>query len=58
MIIGLIAAYKGLQVGGGAEGVGKAVNESVVSSLVAIGIVTVVYTTLFQAFFPEVNFGG
>jgi phospholipid/cholesterol/gamma-HCH transport system permease protein len=58
VIIGLIAAYKGLQVGGGAEGVGRAVNESVVSSLVAIGIVTVVYTQLFQAFFPEVNFGG
>jgi len=58
IIIGLISAYKGLQVGGGAEGVGRAVNESVVSSLVAIGIVTVVYTQLFQAFFPEVNFGG
>jgi len=58
IIIGIIASYKGLQVGGGAEGVGRAVNESVVSSLVAIGIVTVVYTQLFQAFFPEVNFGG
>ena len=58
VIIGVISAYKGLQVGGGAEGVGRAVNESVVSSLVAIGIVTVVYTQLFQAFFPEVNFGG
>ncbi len=58
IIIGIIAAYKGLQVGGGAEGVGRAVNESVVSSLVAIGLVTVVYTQLFQAFFPEVNFGG
>ncbi len=58
VIIGLIASYKGLQVGGGAEGVGRAVNESVVSCLVAIGIVTVVYTQLFQAFFPEVNFGG
>jgi phospholipid/cholesterol/gamma-HCH transport system permease protein len=58
VIIGLIAAYKGLRVGGGAEGVGRAVNESVVSSLVAIGIVTVVYTQLFQALYPEVNFGG
>lgn len=58
IIIGIIAAYKGLQVGGGAEGVGRAVNESVVTSLVVIGIVTVVYTQLFQALFPEVNFGG
>jgi phospholipid/cholesterol/gamma-HCH transport system permease protein len=57
-LIGIVAAFKGLEVGGGAEGVGRAVNESVVSNLVVIGIVTVVYTQLFQAFFPEANFGG
>jgi len=56
VLIGLIAAHKGMQVSGGAEGVGKAVNESVVTSLVVVGIVTLVYTTLFEAFFPEVNF--
>ena len=56
VLIGLIAAYKGMQVSGGAEGVGRAVNESVVTSLVVVGIVTLVYTTLFEAFFPEVNF--
>ena len=33
LIIGVIASYKGLEVGGGAEGVGRAVNESVVASL-------------------------
>lgn len=58
VIIGIISAYKGLQVGGGAEGVGRAVNESVVSSLVAIGVVTVVYTMIFQALYPEANFGS
>lgn len=56
VLIGLVAAHKGMQVGGGAEGVGKAVNESVVTSLVVVGVVTLVYTTLFEAFFPEVNF--
>lgn len=56
VLIGLTASYKGMQVSGGAEGVGKAVNESVVTSLVVVGIVTLVYTTLFEAFFPEVNF--
>lgn len=56
VLIGLVAAYKGMQVSGGAEGVGKAVNESVVTSLVVVGVVTLVYTTLFEAFFPEVNF--
>lgn len=57
-LIGVIASYKGLQAGGGAEGVGRAVNESVVTALVAIGVVTVVYTMVFQAIFPEVNFGA
>lgn len=57
-LIGLIAAQKGLKVAGGAESVGRAVNEAVVTCFVVIGIVTVAYTQLFQAFFPEVNFGG
>jgi phospholipid/cholesterol/gamma-HCH transport system permease protein len=58
VLIGVIAAQKGMQVSGGAESVGRAVNESVVTCFVVIGIVTVAYTQLFQAFFPEVNFGG
>jgi phospholipid/cholesterol/gamma-HCH transport system permease protein len=56
VLIGLVAAYKGMQVSGGAEGVGRAVNESVVTALVVVAVVTLVYTTLFEAFFPEVNF--
>jgi phospholipid/cholesterol/gamma-HCH transport system permease protein len=55
-LIGIIASFKGLAVGGGTEGVGRAVNESVVTSLVAIASVSVVYTMLFQALYPEVNF--
>lgn len=58
LIIGVIASYKGLEVGGGAEGVGRAVNESVVASLVVIFMVSVVYTQLFLAIYPEANFGG
>lgn len=58
VIIGVIASYKGLAVGGGTEGVGRAVNESVVTCLVAVFMVSVVYTTLFQALYPEVNFGA
>jgi ABC-type transporter Mla maintaining outer membrane lipid asymmetry permease subunit MlaE len=45
-------------VGGGTEGVGRAVNESVVSCLVAVFMVSLVYTMLFQAAYPEVNFGA
>jgi phospholipid/cholesterol/gamma-HCH transport system permease protein len=58
LIIGVIASYKGLGVGGGAAGVGRAVNESVVTSLVVIFMISVVYTQLFLAFYPEANFGG
>jgi phospholipid/cholesterol/gamma-HCH transport system permease protein len=57
-IIGVISSYKGLQVGGGAEGVGRAVNESVVSSLVVIFMISVVYTQLFLALYPEASLGG
>jgi phospholipid/cholesterol/gamma-HCH transport system permease protein len=58
LIIGVIASFKGLQVGGGAEGVGRAVNEAVVTSLLAIFGISVVYTSLFLALYPEANFGG
>jgi phospholipid/cholesterol/gamma-HCH transport system permease protein len=57
-MIGIIASYKGLRVEGGTEGVGRAVNESVVTCLVAIFMVSVVYTMLFQALYPEVNYGA
>jgi phospholipid/cholesterol/gamma-HCH transport system permease protein len=57
-MIAVIASYKGLSVSGGAEGVGRAVNESVVSCLVAIFMVSVVYTQLFLALYPEVNYGA
>ncbi len=33
-------------------------NEAVVTCLVVVGTVAVVYVMLFQAFYPEVNFGG
>jgi phospholipid/cholesterol/gamma-HCH transport system permease protein len=58
ILIGIISAAKGTEVSGGAEGVGKAVNEAVVTCLVVVGTVAVVYVMLFQAFYPEVNFGG
>ena len=57
-MIGVIASYKGLQVEGGTEGVGRAVNESVVTCLVALFLVSVVYTLLLQALYPEVIFGA
>ena len=53
LMIGVIACQKGLEVKGGAEGVGRAVNQSVVASLVGVGMVGLLFTTLFLALFPD-----
>lgn len=53
VMIGVISCQKGLSVSGGAEGVGRAVNESVVDCLVAIGAVGLLFTTLFLAMYPD-----
>jgi phospholipid/cholesterol/gamma-HCH transport system permease protein len=55
VMIGVICCYKGLNVSGGPEGVGRAVNEAVVGSLIAIFLVNLVYTQYFLAAFPQVG---
>jgi phospholipid/cholesterol/gamma-HCH transport system permease protein len=52
-MIGIVACQKGLSVSGGAEGVGRAVNESVVACLVGVGAVGLLFTTLFLSIFPD-----
>jgi phospholipid/cholesterol/gamma-HCH transport system permease protein len=54
-LIGIVCCYKGLNTEGGAEGVGRAVNEAIVLSLVILFFVNLVYTMLFIAAFPEVQ---
>jgi phospholipid/cholesterol/gamma-HCH transport system permease protein len=54
-LIGVICAYHGLTVTGGAAGVGRAVNRAVVGSLVAIFVVNLIYTQWFLAAFPSVG---
>jgi phospholipid/cholesterol/gamma-HCH transport system permease protein len=53
LIIGSICCYKGMHVGGGAEGVGRAVNQAVVSCLLMIFFVNAVFTQIFLALFPN-----
>ena len=53
VMIGVIACYKGLSVSGGAEGVGRAVNESVVACLVGVGAVGLLFTTIFLSLYPD-----
>jgi phospholipid/cholesterol/gamma-HCH transport system permease protein len=53
--VGIVCCYKGLKVEGGAEGVGRAVNEAIVASLIIIFFVNLVYTMLFVSVFPEIQ---
>jgi phospholipid/cholesterol/gamma-HCH transport system permease protein len=47
MTAGLIACYKGISVGGGPQGVGNAVNETVVYSFMALFVINVIATAVF-----------
>jgi phospholipid/cholesterol/gamma-HCH transport system permease protein len=46
LVAGLIACYKGVTVGGGPQGVGNAVNETVVYTFMALFIINVVLTAI------------
>jgi len=47
MIIALVACYEGLNVRGGAEGVGKATTKSVVNTFILIIVADCFFTALF-----------
>jgi phospholipid/cholesterol/gamma-HCH transport system permease protein len=55
VMIAVICCYKGLTVKGGAEGVGRGVNEAVVASLVGVFFLSLIYTYLFLGIFPDVS---
>jgi len=50
VMIAIIACYEGLNVTGGAEGVGRATTSTVVKSIVALITADVVFTAIFYAF--------
>ena len=54
-VIAIVCCYKGLTASGGAEGVGRAVNQSVVISFLGIGIINYVFTQLLLATHPELS---
>jgi phospholipid/cholesterol/gamma-HCH transport system permease protein len=51
LVIGVVCAYKGMNAGGGSEGLGKAVNQAVVISFVALWIYQTLYTGITQGIF-------
>jgi phospholipid/cholesterol/gamma-HCH transport system permease protein len=53
-IIAIVSCYKGMTASGGAEGVGRAVNEAVVISFLAIGAFSYVFTTTLLATHPQI----
>jgi phospholipid/cholesterol/gamma-HCH transport system permease protein len=52
-IVAVVCCYKGMTVKGGAEGVGRAVNQAVVLSFVGIWAFNFVFTTTMLAAFPQ-----
>ena len=50
VLISMIACWEGLNVTGGAEGVGRATTQTVVKSIVALIITDCIFTTVFYAF--------
>jgi phospholipid/cholesterol/gamma-HCH transport system permease protein len=54
-IIAIVCCYKGLNASGGAEGVGRAVNQAIVISFLAVGIVNYVFTQTLLATYPELS---
>lgn len=50
VMISIIACYEGLNVSGGAEGVGRATTQTVVKSIVALITADVLFTSIFYAF--------
>jgi phospholipid/cholesterol/gamma-HCH transport system permease protein len=54
-IIAVVCCYKGLRASGGAAGVGRAVNEAVVISFMAIGTFNYVFTQTLLATHPDLS---
>lgn len=55
VIVGLVSCFKGLSTGGGAEGVGRAVNSTVVITFFALWLLTVIFNNGYLSLFPEVT---
>ncbi len=54
-VIAIVCCYKGLTASGGAEGVGRAVNQAVVVSFLSIGVINYVFTQTLLATNPELS---
>lgn len=55
LLIGAVCCYKGLSAGGGALGLGRAVNQAVVISFVALFVMQLGYNAIVLGFFPSLG---
>ncbi|MCQ4079203.1 ABC transporter permease [Streptomyces sp. RB6PN25] len=55
LIIGVVCCYKGLHARGGPNGVGRAVNQAVVSAFAAIWVIDYVFTTILLGLNPQMQ---
>lgn len=55
LLISVICSYKGLNVGGGPEGVGRAVNQAVVVCFLGMFIVNLAFNATIQGLFPQLQ---
>jgi phospholipid/cholesterol/gamma-HCH transport system permease protein len=54
-LVGVVCCYKGIRSSGGAEGVGKAVNEAVLISFFGVWMINILFNTIFLSAFPNVS---
>ncbi|HWF53121.1 MAG TPA: ABC transporter permease [Solirubrobacteraceae bacterium] len=54
-LVGVVCCYKGIRSSGGAEGVGRAVNEAVLISFFGVWMINILFNTLFLSLFPQVS---
>ena len=52
LVVSLVCCYKGMNAKGGSQGVGRAVNQAVVVSFVAVWIINYAFNSTYQAVFP------
>jgi len=55
LLIGTICCYKGLNASGGAIGLGRSVNQAVVTSFVSVWVLELAYNALLFGFFPNLG---
>jgi phospholipid/cholesterol/gamma-HCH transport system permease protein len=54
-LVGVVSCYKGINSSGGAEGVGRAVNEAVLISFFGVWMINILFNTTFLSLFPSVS---